>query len=75
VPEADHCGAYFADRPLYVKKLLDFFEAHLKQQSARPHLVEVDSPEHVEAVEREALEAATAFLADQEEGGTARAAS
>jgi dipeptidyl aminopeptidase/acylaminoacyl peptidase len=75
VPEADHCGAYFADRPLYVKKLVDFFETHLKQQSARPHLIEVDSPAHVEAVEREALEAATAFLADQEEGGRARAAS
>jgi len=74
VPEADHCGAYFADRPLYVKKLVDFFEEHLKQQPARPHLVEVASPARAEAADREALEAATAFLADQE-GDSARAAS
>ncbi|HEU5384179.1 MAG TPA: alpha/beta fold hydrolase [Ktedonobacteraceae bacterium] len=66
VPEADHCGAYFADRPLYVKKILDFFEEHLKQQRMRPQLVETASVEHVQAVDREALEAATAFLADQE---------
>ena len=66
VPEADHCGAYFADRPRYVKKLLDFFEVHLKQQPARPHLVETDSAERVQAVTREALEAASAFLVDQD---------
>lgn len=67
VPEADHCGAYFEDRPLYVKKVVDFFEEHLKQQPARPHLVDIDSSERVQAADREALEAATAFLADQEE--------
>lgn len=66
VPEADHCGAYFADRPLYVQKVLTFFEENLKQQINRPRLVEIDSPERVQAAEREALEAATAFLADQE---------
>lgn len=68
VPEADHCGAYFADRPRYVKKIIAFFEKNLKQQPARPHLVEVSSPERVQAADREALEAATAFLADQEVG-------
>jgi len=66
VPEADHCGAYFANRPLYVKKLIDFFEEHLKQQPARPRLVEIDTPGRAQAVDREALEAASAFLADQE---------
>lgn len=66
VPEVDHCGAYFADRPLYVKKVVGFFEEHLKQQPVRPHLVEIASVERVQAVTREALEAATAFLADQE---------
>ena len=66
VPDADHCGAYFADRPRYVKKVISFFEENLQQQVARPHLVEVDSPERVQAAEREALEAATAFLADQD---------
>ncbi len=66
VPEADHCGAYFEDRPLYVKKLIDFFEEHLKRQPARPLLVEIASSERALAADREALEAATAFLADQE---------
>jgi dipeptidyl aminopeptidase/acylaminoacyl peptidase len=67
VPGADHCGAYFADRPLYVKNILAFFEEHLKQEPVRSHLVEVDSPERVQAADREAFEAAAAFLADQEE--------
>lgn len=66
VPSADHCGAYFADRPLYVSKVLTFFDEHLRQQTGRPHLVDVDSSERVQAAEMEALEAATAFLADQE---------
>src|SRR6185312_6721844 len=66
VPEADHCGAYFADRPLYVHKVLAFFEENLKQQSNRPRLVEIDSLERVQAADLEALEAATAFLADHE---------
>lgn len=66
VSEADHCGAYFADRPLYVQKVLTFFDEHLRRHPLRPYLVEMDSPEHQQAVEREALEAATAFLADQE---------
>jgi fermentation-respiration switch protein FrsA (DUF1100 family) len=26
---ADHCGAYFEDRHVYVKKILDFFDLHL----------------------------------------------
>jgi fermentation-respiration switch protein FrsA (DUF1100 family) len=35
VPEADHCGAYFQDRRAYVKKVLSFFEQHLK--TTHPH--------------------------------------
>ena len=69
VPEADHCGAYFEDRPLYVQKVLTFFEEHLLQLPVRPRLVEIDSPERVQATELEALEAATAFLVDQEQKG------
>lgn len=30
LPNADHCGAYFEDRPTYVKKVTDFFDLHLK---------------------------------------------
>lgn len=30
LPNADHCGAYFEDRKAYVKKILDFFDLHLK---------------------------------------------
>lgn len=36
VPEADHCGAYFANRSAYVERVLAFFDLHLKQN--RPHL-------------------------------------
>jgi dipeptidyl aminopeptidase/acylaminoacyl peptidase len=64
VPEADHCGAYFADRPVYVKKLVDFFDEYLKQP-VYPSLVENESTAHAQATDREALEAATAFLTDQ----------
>jgi len=35
VPEADHCCAYFVDRPAYISKMISFFELHLKQQ--QPH--------------------------------------
>lgn len=66
VPEADHCGAYFADRPLYIEKILNFFEKQLRQLPLGPHLVDIDSPERVQVAEREAYEAATAFLVDQE---------
>jgi len=66
VDVADHCGAYFADRPLYVKKIVTFFSEYLKEQPARPHLVDVASSERAETADREALEAATAFLAGQE---------
>lgn len=48
VPEADHCGAYFADRSLYVRKVVAFFKEHLKQQPLHPHLVEVVSLENRE---------------------------
>ncbi len=30
LPNADHCGAYFEDRHAYVKKVLEFFDLHLK---------------------------------------------
>jgi uncharacterized protein len=30
-PEADHCGAYFADRIAYTNKVLNFFEQNLKK--------------------------------------------
>jgi uncharacterized protein len=66
VPEAEHCSAYFADRPHYVKKILHFFDQYLKQQPVNLHLMETASVERVQAAEREALEAATAFLADQD---------
>jgi len=29
LPNADHCGAYFDDRPAYVKKMTEFFDLHL----------------------------------------------
>lgn len=31
VPEAEHCGAYFADRSAYVAKVRGFFELYLKK--------------------------------------------
>lgn len=43
VPGADHCGAYFADRPAYVQKVVAFFTQHLKPQSIHPRLVELPS--------------------------------
>lgn len=30
LPNADHCGSYFEDRVAYVKKIVNFFELHLK---------------------------------------------
>ena len=32
LPDANHCGAYFEDREAYVKKILDFFDLHLKNR-------------------------------------------
>ncbi|GAC1347406.1 MAG: hypothetical protein NVSMB27_12740 [Ktedonobacteraceae bacterium] len=32
VPEADHCSAYFVDRPAYLTKVITFFDLHLKKQ-------------------------------------------
>lgn len=66
VPSADHCGAYFADRPLYVKKVTEFFEKNLKQQALAPRPVTTMIAERSESAEREALEATAAFLNDQE---------
>jgi fermentation-respiration switch protein FrsA (DUF1100 family) len=42
IPEADHCGAYFADRDAYVKRVIDFFALHL--QDAHPRLQLVEAP-------------------------------
>ncbi len=33
IPNADHCGAYFADRPAYVAKIETFFHRSLVQES------------------------------------------
>jgi fermentation-respiration switch protein FrsA (DUF1100 family) len=41
LPNADHCGAYFEDRKAYVKKVLDFFDLHLKNV---PQLRLMDAP-------------------------------
>lgn len=34
LPDAEHCGAYFEDRAVYVNKMVEFFDLHLK--NARP---------------------------------------
>jgi fermentation-respiration switch protein FrsA (DUF1100 family) len=36
VPEAEHCCAYYVDRPAYLSTVLLFFDRHLKQQHASP---------------------------------------
>ena len=36
VPEADHCCAYYVDRPAYLSRVLTFFDRHLKQQQLSP---------------------------------------
>jgi fermentation-respiration switch protein FrsA (DUF1100 family) len=46
LPDADHCGAYFADRAVYIKKIVDFFDLHLRQ--SRPP---ISLPEHKAARE------------------------
>jgi fermentation-respiration switch protein FrsA (DUF1100 family) len=50
LPEADHCGAYFVDRAVYVKKLVDFFEQNLKQS---PLPMPINLQEHSMANEDE----------------------
>jgi uncharacterized protein len=37
--DADHCGAYFEDREAYVKRVLEFFDLHLKNKG---HLQLID---------------------------------
>ncbi len=34
LPNVEHCGAYFEDRAVYVNKMVEFFDLHLKK--ARP---------------------------------------
>lgn len=41
LPNADHCGAYFEDRVAYVKKIVNFFDLHLKNV---PQLRLIDAP-------------------------------
>lgn len=43
VEGADHCGAYFANRPAYVERVISFFNKYLERPLVRPHLVEVNS--------------------------------
>jgi len=38
-PDAEHCGAYFADRKAYVAKVIDFFDLHLRKARLRLRLV------------------------------------
>ena len=47
LPNADHCGAYFDDRPTYVKKVTDFFDLHLKHVP-RLQLVETSEQDSLE---------------------------
>lgn len=49
LPNADHCGAYFEDRKAYVKKILDFFDLHLKNVP-KLHLVDTPSTDENEPV-------------------------
>jgi uncharacterized protein len=38
VPQADHCGAYFADRERYIGRIVTFFATHLNANAeAAPH--------------------------------------
>ena len=43
IPEVDHCGAYFADRYAYAKKVTDFFDLYLKQ-APRLQMIENNPP-------------------------------
>jgi fermentation-respiration switch protein FrsA (DUF1100 family) len=67
VPEADHCGAYFADRPVYVKRIVDFFAEHLKQQPARPRLVTFARAEGSRVIDRQKWYTVSRHAAGQEE--------
>jgi uncharacterized protein len=66
VPSADHCGAYFVDRPLYVKKVTAFFEKYLKEQPASSLLGQTGAQELDQIAEYNALEATKVFLNAQE---------
>jgi fermentation-respiration switch protein FrsA (DUF1100 family) len=37
LPNVDHCGAYFDDRPLYIRRVISFLDLYLKQ--SRPYLL------------------------------------
>ncbi len=49
LPNADHCGAYFEDRRAYVKKILDFFDLHLKNVP-QLHLIDASTANENEPV-------------------------
>ena len=52
LPDADHCGAYFEDRRAYVKKIVDFFNLHLKN-IGRLQLLESTTSQPLESSEAE----------------------
>lgn len=52
LPDADHCGAYFEDRQAYVKKVLDFFDLHLKNKGYL-QLIDSSSNEQIIAVNQQ----------------------
>lgn len=35
LPNTEHCGAYFEDRPYYIKRVLGFFANHFEQSAAQ----------------------------------------
>lgn len=49
VAGADHCGAYFADRVAYTKKVIEFFNLYLKESRPPTSIQEYRSKEHTVA--------------------------
>lgn len=48
VSGADHCGAYFADRVAYTKKIIDFFDFYLKESRCPTNIQDYRTREHSE---------------------------
>jgi fermentation-respiration switch protein FrsA (DUF1100 family) len=46
VSGADHCGAYFADRVAYTKKVIDFFDFYLKESRPPTNIQDYKTREH-----------------------------
>jgi uncharacterized protein len=49
LPGVDHCGAYFADRVAYTKRVIDFFDRTLRNMPSQPQNVEPASEQLSEA--------------------------